>query len=262
MAKIESTLFDKGSRLAGADRYYKVEIRRPSTQETINGYMQEGLSLDFNPEYTTLGAAIPLLGQAAGKIDALSILESPLLFDGSHTQKMYNGSSHMSIGLKLKVVDELGNGLPIEYARILASWCQPLDFDAFKKDLGDKAEVAKTVGQKLLDGKDIVLNDNSITEKIGALNNTLADIGNTVTGLSRMALNVKIGDFFKGKQFVITGVSQQFSHEHGIAGPLWAEFDVKLESLKVLTSNEIKTYFYENKDSVTIRGERINFISG
>lgn len=266
MAKIESSMFDKGSRAAGAEQYYKVQLSRASTNETVQGYVQEGIALDFNPEYTTLGAAIPLLGTVAGKIDALSILESPLMFDGAHTQKMYNGSSHLGISLKLKVVDETGNGLPVEYARILASWCQPLDFDAFKEDATEKFDtVSKALNQVEATAKkaiDDYQNDTSLPNVIANAESGLTQAGNSLTSLSRMAIKVKIGDFFEGKEFVMTGLNQQFSYEQGIAGPLWVDFDIKLESLRVITASEIKNYFYKNRDAVAIRGERIKFIEG
>jgi hypothetical protein len=264
MAKISQSLFDSTSRTLGAEKYYKVIIKRPSTEEYIEGYMQEGLSLDFSPEYTTLGAAIPLLGTVAGKMEALSILESPLMFGGAHTQKMYNGSSHLGISLKLKVVDETGNGLPIEYARILASWCQPLDFDAFKTDLSDKiGTVTKSLKQATDAGKNVIENYKNKT----AMSNIIADLEsdasaalNTLTSLTRMALKVKIGDFFESKNFVMTSLSQNFSYEQGLSGPLWIDFDIKLETLKVVTASEIKTYFYNNKDSSAIRSDRVKFV--
>jgi hypothetical protein len=77
-----------------------------------------------------------------------------------------------------------------------------------------------------------------------------------------MAIKVKIGDFFDGKEFVMTNLNQQFSFEQGVAGPLWADFDITLESLRVITASEIKNYFYKNKDTASIKGERIKFIGG
>ena len=218
----------------------------------INGSLQEGVSITYDPQYSTLGEMVGLPALNTLEQSAASIAGAQL-FDVT-TQKQYTGSSYIDITINIRVLDENGYGIPLKVASLLAAICQPIPYsdELFKKYKDQLVKfynditggVGNTLGKALTGNFEGAFDEGK---------KTIDSIGKTLDAAALRVVKLSISDYLEFDEMVITNVSQNFSYEQSINGPLFADFAIQLSTLKVPDSSKVLNYYTPDKvERVTI----------
>ena len=214
--------------------------------ETIEGSLQSGIEISYAPEYSSVSEIIPF--------PAITTVEKGIqaqtggqIFGGILGQKQFTGASHINITIALKCLDEDGDGKVLRYAKALARQCQPIAIGA--------AEVAAAAKKGLSAAGDVLIES---TKAAGAAvtfdGEGVADGAGKVMKIiednlkAQRVVTLKISDYLEFNDLVITSVSQSFSYEQSVAGPLYADFSIGFSTLRVPDSAKILTYYKDPKD--------------
>lgn len=270
------------SKKAGKTHIVKISSKHNGLQ--ISGPLQEGLSISYSPEYTSLFNAIPMIGNTIkGFVESASeqagIYGGAQLFDGIHTQKMYKGASDIKINVNFKVVDYNGNGAPLKAAAALGIFCQPNDFpDQAIKEL---YSLLKDSGKTAAEEDDGNLNiGNIVTSFFSSVGGGLNDLKDdalkkfnyekiqkyieefNLSSMARRVVSLEISDYFAIPDMVIDSVTQNFSYDQTISGPMVADFAVSLTTLRTPDASDIARYFKSGKNGDGLTSSRVNIIGG
>ena len=104
------------------------------------------------------------------------------------------------------------------------------------------------------------------TKTVSALNNVAAPTREAASsdGFVKMAdslgrtVNMQVSDFLNFPQMIIESVTQEFSYEQGIAGPVTAIFTLLLSTLRVPDTADVAS-MYKIPDG-TQKSKRINYV--
>ena len=276
MAKIEIL---KSPDILKGKKFNKAIITLSNGIKVI-GSLQSGIEISYAPEYSSVSDIINL--PAIGTMEkAVTASTGAQLFDGILSQKQYSGASHINITIALKVLDEEGTGKVLLYAKALASQCQPIPLSTadITAAAAEKAAAVGKLGMDMLaeGGKfawDTIkagglTNDqatkvvdgvvNGVVDGAAAAKKALTD-GNIGSSIDKQIdsvsknlakqrqVKLEISDYLKFNNMVITSVSQSFSYEQSVAGPLYADFSIGFSTLKVPDSGKVLTYYKDPKD--------------
>tara|TARA_R110001592_G_scaffold177358_2_gene417651 strand:+ start:8953 stop:9690 length:738 start_codon:yes stop_codon:yes gene_type:complete len=220
---------------------HRVKITLPESISpdgvAIEGLLQEGLSITYSPEYTTVGEMIPFPAISALEKGAASAF-GVQLFDGITTQKQYTGGSYIDITVNIKVLDYDGSGTPMAYSKLLAMLCQPT---SLKPGVVKKIqkEIKKAATEIPAVAADIISGNFGKNEKLEELMKSNAS----------KIVTLEISDYIKFEEMVVTSVTQTFSFEQSFTGPLFAEFAIGLSTLRVPTASKTANYYKTPKES-------------
>jgi hypothetical protein len=272
MAKIEIL---KSPDILKGKKFNKAIITLSNGMQVI-GSLQSGIEISYAPEYNSMADIINL--PAVNTMEkAVTASTGAQLFDGILSQKQYSGASHINITIALKVLDEEGTGKVLLYAKALASQCQPIPLSTadITAAAAEKAAAVGKLGMELLaEGGKFAWNtvkaggltyEQSTKVTDGVVDGALAvsdavtggNIGSSVDGLiddvsknlaKQRQVKLEISDYLKFNNMVITSVSQSFSYEQSVAGPLYADFSIGFSTLKVPDSGKVLTYYKDPKD--------------
>ncbi len=221
----------------------------------IEGNLQAGIDISYDPQYTAAGDIISLPG--VSKLEQFAAVSTGgQLFDGLTTHKQYTGASYINISLALKILDVEGNGLPLNYAKILGSLCQPkkVSDEQIKSAINNGAELlsdgikkAKSILEKYYNSDE---NERgNITSEIYEKSKNVADglTKKAITNLKDRIVTLEISDYLSFDDMVIESVAQSFSYEQGFAGPLYADFTISLSSAAVPDQDKLAKYYKTDK---------------
>ena len=184
------------------------------------------------------------------------------------SKKVYQKSSYLDITVPMKIVDWDGTGQPLLSALILSYYMVPAKA---KTVTGQISQVMKTVNNYLADSENSFIKNigeglNSVQTKAegvskdaktainGAVNSLKSSdgimsgsvgygLGEIVAGAddmnqirsSPLPVELDIGQYFKHKNMVITGVSFDFSKEMTKAGPLYVKVSLTFSSRMIVS---------------------------
>lgn len=199
---------------------------------------------------------------------ALSFADLGLLNAGIATRRYYKGGGYLRINPKFRVVDTEGTGIVISMARALMNMALPsmdkeLNEDTLRTMFNEnKTAIVGGAAGAVLDGgrgaivgaaagkavdsiskkglkdaaKDAV---NAITDPVTTVSEFISYVkSNGILTNSPAPVYVEIGDYF-WQEFVIENVNAEISREMTVSGPLYADFEVTLSTLEVVTRNNL-----------------------
>jgi hypothetical protein len=237
-------------------------LSRRSNQEdktlAITGVLQgdEGLKLKASADWQKLdlgmaegGGVFGAISEAIGAIGTIGRWTGYGFGDaGIATRKYYNGNqSYISIEPTFRVVDWNGSGETIKAAILLLNLCLPaqlLEKDGVVQDFKNVlAEVEKWLAAQDSPAnkiKDWLGKSDLAVAKVAQRALNFEQYGLSVDNLAQSltqsptSVTVRIGNYFKHEQMVITDVSVDFSREVTTTGPLYADFTVGISSLQTM----------------------------
>lgn len=264
---------------------YKIVITPTSLRQSgmvdvkVKGVLTEEVSFNFQAEYDTFGFG-GLISNSKWLELAYKSLMMPLRYQGRNldnagivTEKFYVKSGYLKINPTFKVVDWVGNNMPLKAALALISYCLPQREQSLtdvKQRLIDAAQQfaaeAKIPGVEEvveIGGASINVVSDVISSTINSLTNPItnnANIGSTATKAlgdavdngfiltsSPTPVSVSIGNWFYNGNMIIEDVNVKFSKEMTKSGPLSVDISLQMSSKEALSIGEDGFQFHTQK---------------
>jgi hypothetical protein len=188
---------------------------------------------------------------------------------GISTRKIYTKSGYLELDIRFRVVDWQGVGSPVESAFLLTSMCLPKNLKNFNATdaVGAVADIGVTQINKIVTFITKALGSsqediNAMTAEIeGGANSTKSFISAIskklpIEGLEKLiptpitnvfndpqflviasapsTITVQIGNYFKHNDMIVEGVKCEFSRQATSAGPLFADFSMRVSSRQAI----------------------------
>jgi hypothetical protein len=248
-------LFDDTSRTEGALYNNKVTIiSHGSNSAVIVGYLSD-------PFKWNMSASWKGMFEGFGKFSVIQksfeVTGEQFLNQGIFTRKIYKGNAYVELPLKFRVTDYNGTGNVMQYSQALANAMLPHHSDII---------VGSAINTKALPTKDNVQSGDIRTSKVGTLLDTaggtiaaILNVGGELTqknsdmeaaldkaeGPRSPTVSVTVGNLFSNQSMIVESGSVTYSIAQvknpatgALAGPLYADFDVKLSARSVKPKNQ------------------------
>lgn len=236
----------------------------------VTGILKESIGWSVNANWGETGTfkdiiqqiatSNPVLGTLNSFVDTVNDLSGrSFVNSGLFTRKFYKTGSDLSISPSFRVMDFDNSGDPINAALLFTSMCLPRRKEsASDKVVSEQLEAPATAlgtfmdaaGTKLIESADKLklpiarLVGDAVGKGITGLGNTTKSIPRNLAGTSLNwtmqpeTVDVQVGSWLSISGMVLLDVSVKYSTEMTTAGPLYADFDLKLATRENLTFND------------------------